>query len=261
MYYVIQENLFREHHFSTLTGYLFRNNLDYEIVRYRPFLEDIPVQTDRKDVWFFGSINAGKVFKKRDWNPGIIYNENFDFDVYLKKYGRELLNYDAKIQSFGHIPFMDRRELFIRPTHDTKTFESNLYTESQWDSYVLEAVESKTAELIDAETKVMYACPKHDIQQEIRCWVVDGKFVTASQYRIGRRIAMLNMDHNEEARIFVKDMCKIYMPAKAFVMDICLYEDEYKIVELGCINHCGFYDADMSKLIQALENTFGTKNL
>lgn len=58
------------------------------------------------------------------------------------------------------------------------------------------------------------------------------------------------------AENYARDMARIYCPAKAFVLDICLYQDEYKIVEINCINCSGFYDADMSKLIQALENTF-----
>jgi hypothetical protein len=240
-----------------LTSFLTRYGLEYEIVPYRPFTDDIPVKTERKDVWFFGSINAGKVFRKRQWNPGIIFNENFDFDVYLKHYGDWLLNKDAKIQEFDHIRDWRAEEYFIRPTHDTKSFESNMYTEEQWNQYVHEVKESGTLGQMRAETKVLYASVKRPIQQEIRCWVLDGKMVTCSQYRIGNRVNMLNLDNAGDIPLFIRDMCKIYTPARAFCMDICLYEDEYRIVELGCINHCGFYDADMSKLIQSLENTFG----
>lgn len=36
---------------------------------------------------------------------------------------------------------------------------------------------------------------------------------------------------------------------------------DYKVVEIGCINHRGFYDADMSKLVQSLKNTFNNDSL
>lgn len=257
MYYIIQENLFREYHFNTLTSFLTRYGLEYEIVPYRPFTDDIPVKTDRKDVWFFGSINAGKVFRKRQWNPGIIFNENFDFDVYLEKYGDWLINKDAQIQEVDQIEDWLGGELFIRPTHDTKTFESNIYTRNQWGQYIEEIQENGVIKDVREETKMLYASVKRPIQQEIRCWVVDGKMVTCSQYRIGNRVNMLNLDNAGDIPLFVRDMCKIYQPARAFCLDICLYNDEYRIMELGCINHCGFYDADMSKLIQSLEKTFG----
>ena len=56
MYYVIQENLFREHHFHTLIDHLKRYKLDYELVAYRPFVHNVEVKTDRKDVWFLGQL-------------------------------------------------------------------------------------------------------------------------------------------------------------------------------------------------------------
>ncbi len=258
MYYVIQENLFKEYNYSNLVQYLRRHDLKYENIAWRPFVEEIDVKTERQDVWFFGSVSTGMRLRYKRWNPGIIYDENkFNFEMYLTGYGSNLLNWDGRIQDFDYISNWDREEYFIRPTHDTKTFESNLYTRGQWNTYIKETIDNKTMGDVRRETKVFYCTPKPDIQQEIRCWVIDGKVVTCSQYRIGKRIAMLNMDNNEEVFIFVKDMCKLYQPARAFVMDVCLYKDEYKIVELGCIHHCGFYDADMSKLIQSLENTFG----
>jgi len=84
--------------------------------------------------------------------------------------------------------------------------------------------------------------------------MIDGEPVTISQYKIGSRGNYLNMDHNDEAIIFAKKTAKIYQPDRAYCLDICLYNDEYYIVELGCINHCGFYDANMGKLIDSLES-------
>jgi hypothetical protein len=257
MYYVIEQNLFREYNFKNLIHYLGKYGLEWELVPYRPFISEVPIKTDRKDVWFFGSINAGKVVKERDWSPGIIFNSNFDYSVYLKEYGKWMLNSDGRVQEFDYIPNWLEGEKFIKPANDTKTFESNLYTPEQWNKYVEEVIENRALEDIRNETKVMYCSPKKNIYQEIRCWIVDGKLITCSQYRVGRTVHMLNMDNNPDPAIFVRDMCKIFQPARAFVMDICLHEDDYKIVELGCIHHCGFYDADMSKLIQSLENTFG----
>jgi len=259
MYYVIQENLFREHHFTTLTSFLTRHGFEYEIVKYRPF-EDPVVKTDRKDVWIFGSFNMGFKLKDRAWSPGLIYDaDKFNFDRYLDNYGEHLLNSDGKTARIDYIYGWNdpHQEYFIRPTHDTKTFESNVYNRRQWYEYMEEVYKNGTIGDIRNQTRMFWCAPKGGIQQEIRCWVVDGKMVTCSQYRIGRRVNMLNMDHASDIPIFVRDMCKIYQPARAFCMDICLYNDEYKIVELGCIHHCGFYDANMGKLIESLENTFG----
>lgn len=256
MFYVIQENLFREHHFNTLMEHLKRYKLDYELVAYRPFVHNVEVKTDRKDVWFFGSVNAAMVLGNKDWNPGIMYNDNHNFENYLEVFGDNLLNGDGIVKEFGRMEGPKDFKFFARPTRDTKVFESKVWSIDEWNQYIRETISSKTFADIHNETKVLVSSPKDGIQQEIRCWIIDGEPVTMSQYKIGRRVNMLNMDNNQESYIFAKKMAKLFSPSRAFVLDICLYEDDYKIVEINCINMSGFYDANMSKLIQSIENTF-----
>jgi hypothetical protein len=151
---------------------------------------------------------------------------------------------DTLIESFGS-------NFFARPVGDGKEFTGEIFTPESWKDWVRD-----NGEITDL--KVCIASPK-TIQQEIRCWIIDGEPVTISQYRIGKRANYLNMDNNEEATLFARQMAKIFSPARAYCLDICLHEDEYKIVEIGCINHCGFYDANMSKLIQGLEKAYSPK--
>lgn len=257
MYYIIQENLFKEFHFNTLIEYLKRYNLEHEIVKYIPFAEDIQYGTDRKDVWCFGSVSMAKHAYKYGWNPGSMYNANHDMELQYKYYGANLLNSDGYFINVGEelpptLPFA----FFARPTKDTKSFSGQLFTAESWNEWIKDLNESNTKQQLSKETRILVA-PLKTTQQEIRCWIVDGKPVTISQYKIGARVNYLNMDNNEEAVIYATKMAKLYSPAKAFVLDICLYQDEYKIVEINCINCSGFYDLSMSKLIQALEKTFG----
>ena len=48
----------------------------------------------------------------------------------------------------------------------------------------------------------------------------------------------------------------IYQLADAFVIDVCLADDEWKIVECGCINCAGFYKSDLMKLLISLEDFY-----
>ena len=52
---------------------------------------------------------------------------------------------------------------------------------------------------------------------------------------------------------FCKNMISIYQLADAFVMDICLVDNKWKIIECGCVNCAGFYKSDIQKLIIAIE--------
>lgn len=245
MYYVIQHNLFQEYGYKALVEHLTDWKISYEIVKYIPFSEQLEVKSDRKDVFFFGSSNAGMVGRRKyDWTPGHFINDNFDMVKYFFYYGHNMLNIDGVIASPTML-LSPTEEKFIRPTGDGKEFTGQVFTGEEWNEYARDNMCLK-------DTLVVIAPPKNT-QQEIRCWIVDGEPVTISQYKIGSRGNYLNMDHNEEAILFAKQMAKIYQPARAFCLDICLYQDEYKIVELGCINHCGFYDANMGKLIDGLE--------
>lgn len=260
MYYVIQENLFREYGFQALIGHLDKlkiqqveaGRVDYEIAKYVPFSGKLEVKTKRKDVFFFGSSSAGIAARSQyDWTPGHFINENFTMEKYLPAFKEYMLNSDGKI----HYPReiceaietlgLGLESSFFRPVDDGKAFTGEVFTGAQWLAY---AKNNRELEHV----KVLIAEPKKT-QQEIRCWMIDGEPVTISQYKIGSRGNYLNMDHNDEAIIFARKMAKIYQPARAFCLDICLFNDEYFIVELGCINHCGFYDSNMGKLIDAIE--------
>lgn len=71
MYYIIQENLFKEEHYKTLLKMMERFNFDYEIVKFRPFIHEIEFKTDRKDVFCFGAVAMAHSAKKYGWMPRI----------------------------------------------------------------------------------------------------------------------------------------------------------------------------------------------
>lgn len=254
MYYVIQKDLFKEYNFRNLIECLERNKLDYEMVPFKPFVEEIEIKTDRKDIWLFGSVNAARTVQQYNWNPGSLYNENHDIEVYGQYY--PLLNSDGVVIEAGDkLPF-PYPMFFARPTKDTKAFSGQVFTRDSWNSYIEELKGNSTLGYLTDQTRIFIAPLKNDIQQEIRCWVVDGKVVTTSQYKIGNRVNYVNQDNNEEVMIFAQKVVNKFQVAKAFVLDICLYQDEYYVLEVNCINASGFYDANMSKLIQSLESAF-----
>ena len=56
MYYIVQENVFKEENYDNLIMALDRLELPYEVVKVLPFVETIEFKTDRKDVFPFGSL-------------------------------------------------------------------------------------------------------------------------------------------------------------------------------------------------------------
>lgn len=48
-------------------------------------------------------------------------------------------------------------------------------------------------------------------------------------------------------------MAGLWQPARAYVLDTYIAGDEIGIVEIGGICHAGFYEADVQKVVMALD--------
>lgn len=253
MYYIIQENLFREEGHAKLIACLEKFQIPYELVTVKPFIEEVEYKTDRKDVFVFGSLKLARISKKYGWNPGAIISENHNYEVYSKYYKDNLLNYDSRV-----FEIMDDFEWiydqhFIRPCLDSKVFTGKVINKEDWKTFRDNLFKGDSTSLTE-HTKIQVAVPKK-ITQEVRCWVVDGKIVTASTYRRG---TFLYYDEIVDADIleYAQKMVDIFQLAKTFVIDIALVHGEKKIIECGSTSCAGFYDADMQKLIMSLEDAF-----
>jgi len=251
MKYLIQDSLYKEFHEERLIHTLNRMGLEYEMFSLQYFVDDIEVKTDRTDVMVFGAVKAAHLAKKYKWNPGSFYNENHDYIVYSKYYKENMLNWDSKIQKASDTIDIDG-PFFARPTGDTKLFKGKAYENvEEWNndaSYFLTNNPNSKDELIQVD-------PLQNILQEIRCFIVKGKVITASMYKLGN-VVLYKECMDDDIIEYANNMASIYQPADAFVMDICRTDNGVKIVECNCINCAGFYDIDMQKLIVSLEDNF-----
>lgn len=256
MFYLLQQNIFKETHYDQLIEFLGKFGLDHEIIRFVPFVQEIEHKTKRKDVWCWGSVNMAHAAKKYGWHPGSMYNDNHDYKVYAPEYGfKNMLNGDGHIMRLTD-PLPESYDFFFaRPTKDTKSFSGQCFARHAWEDWVKTTLENGTERLLTEETEVLVA-PLKQTQQEVRCWVVKGKVITASRYKIHNRVEYKNYDDEAGFVEFAQSMVDKYQPAEAFVIDVCLCEDEYKIVEINCINCSGFYHVNMYKLLEAIEFSF-----
>ena len=265
MHYIVQENIFRETNYQLVMQALDRLKLPYSIVRIFPFVDKITLLQDIPDdfnvdglpdynppstnVFVFGAVKLARIAQKKQWHPGSMLNDNHDFNVYKQYYKENLLNYDSIIGTVSHaLSIHWHGNLFIRPTRDSKAFTGKLFTATEWREL---CILNEPTEIFNESTPIQIASPKI-IQKEIRLWIVDGKIVTGSQYKLGS-LLLADGNYDPEAEVFAQKMIDLFQPAKAFVMDVCLHENSWKIVEINCINASGFYMADMQKLLISLE--------
>lgn len=251
MYYIIQERLYKEDEWDDLILALERLDLEYEVVKLRPFIDDLEFETDRKDVFVFGALKMARITPKYGWIPGCLMTTNHDFNVYKKYYKENLLNYDSIIRYFGDDWDM-HRDFFVRPTLDTKTFTGKVYTPEEWKEFRTYSLTNGHTTTLNEQTEIQVSSVKK-ILKEFRFYIVDGKIVTASLYKVGSFIAYSDIV-DQGAIDFCNEMINIFQLAPAFVMDICLTENGWKIIECGCINCAGLYKANIPKLLMALED-------
>lgn len=252
MHYIVQENLFREEGHAKLINCLERFDISYELVKVRPFIEEVEFVTNRKDVFVFGSLKLARLSKKYGWKPGALITENHDYEVYSKFYKEHLLNFDSRVVPFGSDFEWQFEQQFIRPCLDSKSFTGKVFDKEEWDAFKTRMLSNPNDTTLRADSMIQVARPKR-LTQEVRCWVVNGKIVTQSTYRRGSFLVYDNVV-DRDCLWFTRNMLDIYQLAETFVIDVCLCENEWKIIECGSTSCAGFYDADIQKLVMGLEN-------
>ncbi len=270
MFWVIQHNLWKEEGFTSLMNALDRFGCASEVVKVVPFsnrlipvdydqdiehLEDIPEPTIPTEglVVVCGSVTLARIAKTRGWIPGSFLTENFDYTKWRENYGAHLLNFESEVCRFDEVSFPSSKSLFVRPCKDTKAFCGQVFEKGEfekWRNAVLDLSTGHTT--LRANTQVAVAPLKH-ICREFRFFVVDKVLVTQSQYKLGTRVVM---DPAVEPDIisFAQEMVDIWQPSRAFVLDIALTDEGFKIVEINNLNSAGFYSCDVTKIVAAVES-------
>lgn len=261
MHHIIQEDMFHEFGFRRLVDAMKTLNLSYGIIKIIPFSHEVRhvdgiLTGGAVPTMVWGMTTVEEVAKHRGWVPGVFKNENFDMRVLNEKYGSDMLNSDAKFYKLGEVPVYEG-SAFIRPVHDTKSFTGGLIDGGElekWKQGLYELRREFTT--LDLNTEVLVAHPK-EVRSEARFFVVGGQVVAGSTYRVDRRVLYKSVDSDNPLYMPFKEyaqrMVDKWQPAEAFVMDIGL-TDEFKVIEINCLNSSGFYDSDMTQVVKAIEN-------
>lgn len=257
--------MFHEFGFHTLLTALRENGVPFTVVKIVPFSHEltwfdggsIPEADVPTMVW--GMTCVEQLSEKKGWKPGVFKNENFDMRVLLENYGHFMLNSDGKFYEMGQVPEFEGAR-FIRPVHDTKSFTGDVINGDEFKVWQQQLYDLKGEfTTLDTTTPVMVASPKK-LGTECRFFIVDGKVVSGSTYRVDGRPLRKRVDMNYPLamplREFAESMVRTWNPCQAFVMDVArvVGSDDFKIVEINCLNSSGFYDTDMAAVVRAIEH-------
>lgn len=184
----------------------------------------------------------------------------FSFQALRDAYGENLLNHGSVVTTVGeflaHTGGDPEELLFIRPTEDSKSLTGAVQTRREWIEAIQVSMNNTRGPT--PSTPIQVGEPRN-IEYEWRMFLVDGRVVSASQYRAH---GYLNRSAEVPNRVvqYAKDMARLYQPAKVFVMDVCELsaDGSLRVVETNCFNCAGFYAANVSNIVQAVTNLAAT---
>jgi len=244
MHWIVHASVFSEVNRKLLIRALDRAELPYTVVLFANG-EMTPDVDPAGPVYVCGAWNAKELAERRGWFPGSFLNENFSVEVWSDRLSGELLNDRVTYTTVEALQL--ERPMFVRPAEDTKAFDGAVFTPEAFDTL------RENNSLRDIRVCVS---PPRDIMREYRLFFVSGRVVTGSLYKRAGEIA-LSSDVDPEAITYAEAVADRWSPAPAFVMDVALASDRYWVVEFNNINSSGFYAADVSRYVEAIERSFG----
>ena len=218
-------------------------------------LSEIPelVLNIKGPVIVYGSYTLALIAAKKSWTPGAFVNEFFTHDAWVEGWGADtLLNGSASVCRLDELEsaMLDRANVFLRPLEDTKSFSGTVLSRDEALWWAKNVVAAKSP-MLNSATKIVVAATR-SILAEYRLFVVDGRVVTSSLYKLGERV-ISNAYTPDNVLDFAKRCIEQWVPDRAFVLDIAETLEGLFIIEVNNINSSGVYAADISKLIQELD--------
>jgi len=247
--WVIQQNLISDEEYSNITEALSVSHISWMPVKIIPFtdrLEGIEKIDISKNIIAIGSTNLiNNVYKQNIWKPGVFFDpQKFNYRNWGEKYKDFLLNNDYEITTIEKLhKSFGKKDLFIRPLHDSKSFNGQVFTKKEFLEWT-----SPVMSYIKPDTEIVVSTPKV-IKKEWRFLVIENKIITGSLYRKNNK-RCIDANYYKKALEVAKIAANIYSPHSVFVIDIGQIENEYRVIEVGCFNAAGFYACDTKKIVK-----------
>jgi len=262
LHWVIQNNFKNESGMVKLVEILTRFQIPFTEVKVVPFVGEIQPDLDiTGNVICFGSYSMRHTAKSKGWFPGVFDLGEKSGDIYKNSWAEHTLNRDAIFCEFKDVGRMASRlhwdEFFMRPVSDSKVFAGNVFAIDEYNDWRMKVVvlEEDDGSSLRANTQVMISEPSK-IYSEYRLFVIGGKVITASQYKLGHKV-IYSSHVDQDILDFGQMLVDQEDFAPAYSLDLCRTQYGIKIVEVNTINSSGFYDADVAKIVETFETLYG----
>lgn len=216
-----------------------------------PFFCPLPeLPTDVPTV-FWGAIGFVRpIWESKKWTPGVVFNENFTYEVWSKAWGEHCLNHGARVttlKEFSQAGYAPDSLHFIRPCADDKSFVGQVIEFGEVEEWMRNVM---GAGLGFENTPISISEPV-GISREWRVYLLNGRAMSASLYKQDFR-SKRTRDVPREVIEFAERMAAIWSPAPLFCLDVAESAGELYVNEMGCFHSCGLYESDVTKIVSDL---------
>jgi len=267
--WIVQDNLISESQYKQFIEALQNLGIKYKPIQIIPFSDFLPeVKVDDSIVIPYGSTTFIRLAYEDGWKGVFFDHTTFKSSVWIKE-RRDMLNQDAKILSIKDTCEFLRKEdpeemWFVRPDDDFKYFPGSVVSSREFIDWVDPKMDERCIIPFEIDVeKIISIAPAKNIQYEWRYFIVGGKIVDGSVYRIGGQLHQVHED-DKEVNKRAQELADIWLPHENVVMDLALVNDELKVTEFNCLNASGYYKNDIAKIIKAVDdymrNKYGMEN-
>lgn len=216
---------------------------------------------------FYGALGLTIPAKLLDkWSPGVVINDNFDYEIWNKNWGSNCLNNGDvfTIEKFCEYQHYSEDYQFIRPCLDNKLFTGSVMSYQEFCDWAF-AFSVIAPEALKARIVV---CKPKKITEEWRVFMVGGKVSTGGLYQ--RDNVAKQEPLTADVIKFAESIAKLWSPAPIFTLDIgrsggyqeydesgepYIDPESLRIIETGSFNSAGLYASDPVKLVKDV-NTY-----
>jgi hypothetical protein len=245
MKWLLQNNIWNEYGYHKFEESIISEGIDHEFVHLIPFTENFTKEIDFTPTHIFGSGRFVNVCRK------LGYPTYKSFDPIETFYPKELwINGEGEDIKWGDLPNYDYSiPKFVKPY--TEKFFTGRLIESVKD---LDKVQLASSFITNDEEELVRISDAVNIQHEVRFYVIGGKVITGSYYRVNGQVSHLACPCYEQPHIVCEEIVLEYGNIdEAFVMDLGKVGDEWKIVELNNLNSSGLYECDTNAIVRAFK--------
>lgn len=212
------------------------------------------LKTDDRVIIPYGSCKLTRISQQRGWRGNCYNEETFRANVW-NEMRDDMLNSDASfMQVKDTTEFLkgvdDMEQFFIRPLKDLKQFAGTVTEAFEIRNWMNSVYSGNFSFSEDTEIAIS---PVKKIYSEARYFIVSGKVVDGSYYRLGKQFQKHNIKCQDTLNK-AQELANKWLPHECCVMDIADTDDGFKVIEFNTINSSGFYDNDIKKIVQAMTN-------